>query len=84
MSHSYDLIMLDEAQDIDECQADIIGNQTNCRVIVVGDPHQVRRENGLLADSSLDTVENKAHGCLLRLSQPVTGNDSKRRKRCAS
>lgn len=48
LSRSYHLIMLDEAQDIDDCQADIITMQTNCRVIVVGDPHQVRRGKWLV------------------------------------
>ena len=42
LSPMYDVIMLDEAQDINECQADIISRQTKCRVIVVGDPHQAR------------------------------------------
>ena len=37
----FDCIMLDEAQDIDPCQADIIASQRKCRIIVVGDPHQV-------------------------------------------
>ena len=42
LSLMYDVVMLDEAQDINECQADIISRQTKCRVIVVGDPHQAR------------------------------------------
>lgn len=53
LSSKYDVIMLDEAQDINPCQADIIGNQTNCRVIVVGDPHQVRRWNDRLIRASI-------------------------------
>ncbi|CAN0052303.1 unnamed protein product [Pylaiella littoralis] len=40
LSFDFDLIMLDEAQDMNDCQAHIIGMQTKCRVIVVGDPHQ--------------------------------------------
>lgn len=45
LSPKYDLIMLDEAQDINGCQADIISRQTKCRVIVVGDPHQARERH---------------------------------------
>ncbi|CAN0570495.1 unnamed protein product, partial [Ectocarpus sp. 12 AP-2014] len=40
LSNRYDMIMIDEAQDINPCQADIIERQTKCRIIVVGDPHQ--------------------------------------------
>ncbi|CAN0242409.1 unnamed protein product, partial [Ectocarpus sp. 4 AP-2014] len=40
LSSRYDMIMIDEAQHINPCQADIIERQTKCRVIVVGDPHQ--------------------------------------------
>jgi len=42
LSRKYDLIMLDEAQDVNPCQADIVGSQDKCRVIVVGDAHQAR------------------------------------------
>lgn len=41
LSDEYDLILLDEAQDVNDCQADIIARQSGCRVIVVGDPNQV-------------------------------------------
>lgn len=41
LSDKFDLILLDEAQDINDCQADIITRQRGCRVIVVGDPNQV-------------------------------------------
>lgn len=37
----FDLIMLDEAQDINDCIADIVLAQRSCRIILVGDPHQV-------------------------------------------
>ncbi|CAM9971639.1 unnamed protein product, partial [Scytosiphon promiscuus] len=40
LSKDYDLILLDEAQDVNDCQADIISRQSGCRVVVVGDPHQ--------------------------------------------
>lgn len=49
-THKYDVVMLDEAQDINDCQADIISRQSNCRVIVVGDPHQARQDERHFSD----------------------------------
>lgn len=37
----FDVIMLDEGQDINDCMASIVVGQTNAGVIIVGDPHQV-------------------------------------------
>ncbi|CAM9183511.1 unnamed protein product, partial [Laminaria digitata] len=36
----FGVIMLDEAQDINDCTADIVLGQTKCGIIIVGDPHQ--------------------------------------------
>lgn len=36
----FDVIMLDEAQDINDCMADIVLGQKKSRIILVGDPHQ--------------------------------------------
>lgn len=37
----FDVIMLDEAQDINDCMADIVLGQKKARIILVGDRHQV-------------------------------------------
>ena len=37
----FDVIMLDEAQDINDCMADIVLGQKKSRILLVGDPHQV-------------------------------------------
>lgn len=42
LGKTYHVIMLDEAQDINDCTADIVLGQTKCAIIMVGDPHQVR------------------------------------------
>lgn len=43
LKESFDVIMLDEAQDSNDCMADIVLNQAanGCGVILVGDPHQM-------------------------------------------
>lgn len=47
LSRVYDAIMLDEAQDSNDCTVDIVTTQTRfgVRVIMVGDKHQVRSED---------------------------------------
>lgn len=41
----YGVIMLDEAQDVNDCTAAIVLGQTKCGIIIVGDPHQVGERN---------------------------------------
>ena len=41
LGKGYDVIMLDEAQDVNDCTAAIVLGQTKCGIIIVGDPHQV-------------------------------------------
>lgn len=43
LKKSFDVIMLDEAQDCNDCMADIVLKQAanGCGVILVGDPHQM-------------------------------------------
>lgn len=45
MAKMYDTIMLDETQDSNDCILDLVMSQrrSGCRIIAVGDPHQVGR-----------------------------------------
>ena len=42
LGRSYDMIMLDEAQDCNPCIANIVLRETSCARVLVGDSHQAR------------------------------------------
>lgn len=46
LGRTYDVIMLDEAQDSNPCIANIVLRETGCARILVGDSHQARSEEG--------------------------------------
>lgn len=46
LGRTYDVIMLDEAQDSNPCIASIVLRETRCARILVGDSHQVQGREG--------------------------------------